>query len=253
MSLRLERILTKLALQHAEYLLHQQDLSEDRTRKLATGLSRHGILVIVGDVDERYKAQKDTLFTEWVRVFGDLYQSLTHAVFPSMTEISAVYADEIHPPIIVIKAKATAVVDVIAGYAVPYIMQRQEETRLSEPEMRGVITYMLNDLEAHDLPRDKWEDACQRSMTTLAKLVQHPVKQISLTTFKRPIFRDIKTQTMRVDEPTPPPDLPEMPASLPTATRDLFSSPIPIFFDKRKKKGNTGALPPIPRPPKKDG
>jgi hypothetical protein len=52
---------------------------------------------------------------------GDLYYVLARALFPSLKEIRAVYADDRLPPIIVISAKSDMITRTLAGYIVPYV------------------------------------------------------------------------------------------------------------------------------------
>lgn len=261
MTLRLERILTHLATKHATHLLSHPQLSTDRVRILANGLAKRGVLVIMGDVPGQSQVKRETTINDWVSVYGSLYTLLVETLFPSYTQISAVFADSQTPPVVVFEAQAEPIIQTMAGIIAPYVAVRQDEQHISEAELRGVMDMVLDELEAQNLPFVDKNNLMLGGSRSLRMLLQLPLTHIALTDFTRPIFQPLEpgqprdTTQKTVPSPPVPPDLPEMVGNR-TPTRDLFSSPVPIFFNRQLLGGvRKGAQnnPPIRRPPDWDG
>ncbi|QPC83577.1 hypothetical protein G4Y79_04115 [Phototrophicus methaneseepsis] len=241
MTTRIENILSRLAQRHDSTLLNHPAEGVERLHMLANGLVRQGILVLMGEITQAQAAQQSQIINTWVALYGDLYYALTQALFPSFTHIDAVYADDQLPPVVVITGECVPVIRAIAGYAVPYAAQRQG-TKPSEAELRGIMTYMLDDLEAGDMPRAAYEALAQYGIQSLRQLCQQPVRHIALTDFVRPIFGE---QTPR---PSTIPDQPQAEQE----TDGLFTSEIPIFFRRQQNGPNPPRKPPLPDLPKRD-
>lgn len=248
MTARLERILTKLVQRHAAYLLQKTEGSAQRMQELAAGLARVGVLVMLAEVPQAFQLQKDELINQWVSWYGSLYLLLTERLFPSFTRLDAVYADDQQPTIIVMTGESTVVIDTIARFVVPYIAARQGDTMVSEAELNGVMTFVLDALEATDLPPHEYHNLNKGGMKLLQSLLSSPLRQATLTDFKRPMFKELKSQLpdppQKTPTPTKPADIPEPPITEETPTRQMFVSSIPIFYGPNRKP--TKRRPPIP-------
>lgn len=261
MKARMERILKKLAQRHAPYLLNNVPADMDeRLRLLADGLAKNGVLVIVAEVPSDNFEQR---VSEWVGAYGDMYFLLVQALFPSLAHLDPVYADDNRPPIVVVEGQPAALMAVLGGYVAPYLALRQRDKLVSEAELRGVMQFILDELEASDLPQGIYTQLWREGVKVLHRLLRMQVTHYAVTSFARPLFQQIQQEQLQVQHspqpnkpeqhrtPPPPPEmLPEEPPVEETDSAELFQSNIPMFLSTRKK-GETGRLPPVPLPPKR--
>jgi|FLYN01.1.fsa_nt_gi hypothetical protein len=269
---RLEQILTKLAMRHAPELLRQLPAGKtERIPALARRLASYNLLVLMGQVSQPVTSPDTIMRVQtWADGYIRLYSLLAHDLFPSFTHISAQYADDKLPVVIVIKGAATPIVHVLAGFVSPFIAQRQGQATVSEVELLGLMDTILEELEASDLPREEYKHLRADGMAILKDMLRAPVRQLPLTPFDRPLFSDIPVITPQQPEPLPPPitlpeahDLPrreDVGASLrpvPTPPTEpgeeeedelLFDTSIPIFFT-RKPRETKKPRPPVPNLP----
>lgn len=251
---RLDRILTHLARRHVPHLAATNVTGEARLRLLATGLAKNGVLVLMGVLPDELLVTKEAHINAWVSLYGSLYNLLTATLFPSLMPISATYADNLLPPVVVLEGAGSVVLAVFAGYIVPYVATRQSDAVISEAELRGVMTIVLDELEARDLPAARYNRLCSEGMALLQALLQSPVQTIPLTEFVRPIFQTLKTPTPPAPPP-PPPDIPETDRLEHLKTQEMFVSKIPMFFKPPQKNGELDPKkprPPVPPPAKPD-
>jgi hypothetical protein len=244
MNARLERILTKLAKQYAPYLL-EQGYDTTRIQQLTRALAKHGILVMIGDI---VAAEREAHLRPWVNAYADFYKVLTQRLFPSYTKIEVLDADSQTPPIVVLIGQVRPVINAIAGWIVPYIAIRQHDRMISEVEIMGLMTLLLEDLEAADLPRADFNQLKTQGVEIIHRLLQMPVQQVWITDFDRPIFVKMpglaKPQTVTVEKKTPPPQPPTLPAlpkleddlsTVDTPSEQLFLPIVPGGKDARKR------------------
>jgi hypothetical protein len=259
---RLEQILTKLAMRHAPELLRQLPPGKsERLPVLARQLASYNLLVLMGQVSQPVISPDTIMRVQmWADGYIRLYSLLAHHLFPSFSHISAQYADDKLPVVIVIKGAATPIMHVLAGFAAPYIAQRQSQPTVSEVELLGLMDTMLDELEATDLPREEYKTLRTDGAAMLKDMLRAPVRQLALTPFDRSLFSDIPQPS-----PQPPSTLPETgtlpempprreealkpapppPTPLVEGEEDelLFDSSIPIFFARKPRD------PKKPRPP----
>lgn len=268
MKARLERILTKLANHYTPALLAQAH-GDDRLRRLADGLAREGVLVIAGRVPARVTAQQ--VIDDWVAAYYDLHQLLTKKLFPTHTRLDVTDGDGQHPPVFVLHSDVCAVTKAIGGYVVPFVAGQQQQGQFYLSHLKGIMTYLIHDLEGGDLPTTESNELAENGVLILQRLLKSVVQQEALTSPNREIVRHIQQMP-----PPPPPFLPESgqqpsagnnssskppepiqnqaaapertqttpeidiqdePPVEPTATEEMF---VPIFF-KRPKNGKSGA------------
>lgn len=272
---RLDQLITALARDHAPHLLSQAIPPATRNQELAAGLAKNGVLVLVGQPLEYARIDYNTLIQQWFNPYATLYHLLTDALFQTLTTMKAAAYPDALPLMVVIEGDAIFVIRALAGYIVPYLAARQGEKLISEAELRGVMTMLLDDLEGNDLPSAKYDRLCSEGISLLRTLRTLPLYHVALTSFKRPLFQEL--QIPNPPPPPPPPNPPEMvkpdsqpmpPAQPPnppqekpaepakSETQEFFASKIPIFFKPRNGNGNGGdkpkPRPPVPPPHKKD-
>jgi len=257
MLARLERILLKLAQQHAPHLVTPNWAgSVDPTlhiQEMARKLAAYNILVLVGDTSSIAPAEQDNAVRDWIKEVGKFYNLLAHGLFPSISKISAYYADDNIPPVVVINGQATPVITSMAGFVNPYLAVRGPQRVISELELRGLMNIVLDELEAEDLPRAAYNQLQEGGANILKKLLESRVRHVSVTTFDRPILSDIQNMPGIVKPPPTPGKLPEQERlkydlqrlpedkSPQTPTEEMFRVELPL--------GKTRPLPPIPRLP----
>ncbi len=262
MTARLERILTKLTQQHAPHLLPiawgQGEDAATQVQKISRHLARHHILVLMAEITPEQMKAREMLIMEWIQEFARLYNLLAQTLFPSFKKISAQYTDDLMPPVVVINGQANAVVQVIAGYVVPYVALRQDQP-VTDLELRGLAEIILEELEASDLGEEAYKMLRAGCVKIIRELLTIKARHIALTAFDRPVLDDIQPKTQpgispRAPADAPPPDklpeqeqltyelehLPEEDGPL-TPTEQMFRIEIPLAKTKR--------LPPVPRLP----
>jgi hypothetical protein len=254
---RLDKILTRLAQRHAPDLLRQ--LPADRLPALARRLASYNLLVLMGEVTQPV-ISPDTIMRvqTWADGYIRLYSLLAHPLFPSFTHISAQYADDKLPVVIVVKGAATPIMHVLAGFVSPFIAQRQRQATVSEMELLGLMDALLEELEATDLPREEYRTLRSDGAGVLKDMLRAPVRQLLLTPFDHPLFSDIPQPSPQRPDVVPEAqnlpargELPESPVpqvesgrpsaalSQPAETRPdeedepLFETSIPIFFVRK--------------------
>lgn len=262
MTARLERILTKLTQQHAPHLLPiawgQGEDAATQVQKISRHLARHHILVLMAEITPEQMKAREILIMEWIQEFARLYNLLAQTLFPSFKKISAQYADDLMPPVVVVNGQANAVVQVIAGYVVPYVALRQGQP-VTDLELRGLAEIILEELEAIDLGEEAYKTLRNGCVKIIRELLTIKARHIALTAFDRPVLDEIQPRPQpgipsRAPADAPPPDkLPEQEQltyeleHLPeedgpqTPTERMFRIEIPLAKTRR--------LPPVPRLP----
>jgi transcription antitermination factor NusG len=196
MDARLEQILLMLAQQYAPQLLQTWKRDDDLTRRLplwARQLADYNILVIMGDSPYSLQAlggNVNTYIQTWVNNYGQFYQLLARALFPSYVYLGAHYTDDKWPVVIYMQGAATPVIQRMAGYVAPFIVQRQLDKVVSEVELMGVMDLILDELEAGNLARDTYKYIRDDGVAVLKQMLSAQIRQLPVTEFDRPIFSD---------------------------------------------------------------
>lgn len=211
MVTRLNGILTSLAQNYAYHLLQKAPAKVDdvRVRYLADSLANNGFLIIVADIPEN---SFDVLMRVWINNYNRLYNVISSMLFPMYTSINIGTADAMRPPVVVIQGESTAVIQVMAGYIVPYVAMRQHTNTISDAEIIGLMTYILADLEADELPRRQYDELSRQCAQIIRDLIRLPIEHYSLTVMKKPLFQQNhvvpKQMPDKKSRPAPPPNLP---------------------------------------------
>ncbi|MGJ3239062.1 MAG: hypothetical protein ACFE0Q_10195 [Anaerolineae bacterium] len=258
MKTRLNGILTSLSQQYAYDLLAQApDEIDARLLYLADSLAGHGFLVLVADVPVN---NFDHMLSAWVDHYRQLYDVLANALFPFFKTFNPGLADGLRPSVVVLNGEAAAVMHVLAGYVVPYVAIRQQTRIISEPEIRGLMTYILEELQADDLSPKQYAQLLDQCGSLIAQLIMIPIRQYSLTILKKPIFQSNQPQKPQLSDtgsrPAPPPTLPEtgkldptkLKRPVPDRDKDSRTQKMPIWFDD-EPDNPTKPQPPVPWKP----
>lgn len=292
MDQRDERVMVSLAEQHAPSLLQLWDKRgsfDERLPRLARGLASYNILILMAD--QPYSLQSinqnvGTLIQDWANLYLAFYKRLCRDLFPSFSQVTVHATDDRWPVIIYLKGTATPVIQRMAGFVTPYIVQRQFSPTVSEVELLGLMDLILDELEAGNLAREVYKQLRGDCIEIIKQILATPVHQLAVTDFDRALFSD--SQRLVPIAAVPPPTLPESaPSSLPPLhpppirqadTQQLMptdmiatnssESPSPIkppveeavrfsfgnpLAGLRRDKGNTKKLqPPVPPIPDKE-
>jgi hypothetical protein len=231
MNQREERLLIAIAQQYAPAVLQQWNRGgtlEQRLANLARELANYNILVIMADQPYSLQSLNDDarLLTEsWIKGYTRLYTRLCEDLFPSLRTHQVYYTDGVWPVMIYIVGAATPVIQQIAGYIAPYVVERQFALQISEAELIGVMDMMLDELEAASLPRERYKQLRADGVELLRQMIANPLNQLPLTDFDRPIFSD----SQRIVPPTlPPSSLPEPPRQLRQSETQQLDPTMPI-------------------------
>jgi hypothetical protein len=248
MKARMERILRKLAQRYRPYLLNQLPADiDDRLRWLADGLAKEGVLVIVGDLpNDNY----DERVGKWIGAYGDLCLLMAKGIFPSLANLEAVYADNNRPPIVVVDGRPAAVMEQLGRYVAPFLAMRHDDNRVTDAELRGVMQFMLDELEADDLDNAIYTHMWQEGIKILRYLLNMDMTHYAVTSAARHLILQFQREQLQVlhipqtpiakpEEhltPPPPPEmLPEEPPPIEeTDSAELFTSNIPLFPSIRR-------------------
>lgn len=214
MDQREENILVALAQQYAPQLLpmwDQRGTHDERLPRLARGLASYNILVIMAD--QPYSLQTinqdiSGLLNDWVNGYVSLYRRLCQDLFPSYAQVSAHYTDERWPVVIYIRGEATPVIQRLAGFVAPYIVERQFSSVVSDAELIGLMDMILDELEAASLTRDKYKKLRDDAVIILKTMLNSAIQQIPVTEFDRPIFSDSQ-RIVPIKASAIPPSIPE--------------------------------------------
>lgn len=266
MNVRLDGILSTLAQRYAYHLLRNAPTDDTRLGYLADGLANSGFLIMVADVPAN---NFDFMLKAWLDSYQHLYHVISSNLFPLFTSVNLGTADAMRPPVIVMQGETAAVIQVLAGYIVPYVAMRQKTQTLSDAEIRGLMTYILDDLEADEIERAQYDAIWRQCTQIIRQLITLPIQQYSLTTMKRPLFQQAHTQPQSAPtkkaRPVPPNSLPETgrlnPNTLNGAHPDKAQAkkkqdstqPMPIWFNLDDDLEQTNRFPPVPGITSQDG
>ena len=249
MDQRDENVLVALTEQYAQPLLSMWDRRgtfDERLPRLARGLASYNILVLMAD--QPYSLQNiqqnvGTMIQEWANNYVDLYRRICKDLFPSFNQVNLHATDDHWPIIIYLRGTATPVIQRMAGFVAPYVVQRQFSPTISEIELMGLMDLILDELEASTLARDTYKQLRDDCVNILKQMLATPVHQLGVTEFDRAIFSDSQRLVpVKVEPPT------TIPESVPTSLPSIMNPP-PV------RQADTEQLMPtdiMPTPPTND-
>jgi hypothetical protein len=250
---RLQKALTNAARRYAPALLTSRSSGTplESDERLAAGLARNHVLVIGGSVPVSAAGMEGVYVSDWVGAYLSLYSRICAALFPSYLQVSAEYADDTYPPLVLIHGEVMPVIDALACCIAPFVAARQGQA-VSDMELGGLMDHVLERLEADDLPREEFAALRRECIQLVRQLLESPVRQQRIT--------PADPQLGLSELPPPPADLPEaihspppMPDTLPESDFSSFrAGEVPVFFDvKRASAGRPVRRPPVPDLPER--
>jgi|GEM_PF-6651641 len=257
MNTRLNGILTTLAQQYAYHLLAQAPGDASRIPFLADGLADSGVLVIIADIPAN---NYERLMRAWVDDYNRLYSTISSILFPSFTGANLGAADGMRPPVFVLQGESVAVIQMLAGYIVPYVAMRQQTTSISDAEIRGLMTYILEELAADDLEKREYDRLWRQCAQIIRQLITLPIRQYALTSMKRPLFQQNHIRPQQVPQqrsrpvPPRPPETGKLnqdrlkedaPDRKPPKKDQNKTQPMPIWFNIEDDIDDTKPRPPV--------
>ncbi len=264
MNTRLNGILTTLSHQYAYHLIQNAPNDDTRLKYLADGLANTGFLVILAEIPAN---NFDVLLKTWLDGYHRLYNVLSGTLFPMFKSVNIGTGDQMRPPVMVIQGESAAVIQVLAGYVVPYIALRQKTQSISDAEIIGLMTYILDELEANELPRRQYDQLLRQCAAIIRQLITLPIQQYSLTALKKPLFQQTHLQPRdlpkKMARPIPPKILPETGSLNPDVLNRVHpdqrekadqnkTQPMPIWFNIDDDLDKTKPQPPVPWNPDDD-
>jgi hypothetical protein len=207
MTQRIERILTKLAQQRAPELLALfHDGSPQSLKQLARKLAGYELLIVMANVPNHLQPEYQRHLQNWANAISRFHDLLAQTLFPSYAHLKAMMADDQQPPVLVFEARIAPMVEVMAGYLIPYVASRQSYTTIPEDELRTLVETMLRKLHAHDQPLPIYDILIRDAMEQTRRLIRLPLQYIALTDFDEPLFVELSK----------PATLPKAPSAMPT-------------------------------------
>lgn len=230
---RLVKILSRLAVERAQELglqgrnaAHLIAVSNPQTeadvKKLARTLAEENILVLVAFVPPALAAAAVVNIQTWINAYAGFYSLFANALFPGLNKqgLAAHYADGHQPPVIVVRGGATPVIEVIAGFVVPFIVRGQMKANPPEFEYRALVEVICEELDCNGLSMVEYQNLRRTALVMLQELVRLPMRQVALTQFDRELFADAP----------PPPDPPrQLPGNTPPNGLPPFTPQPPSY------------------------
>ncbi|MFW5691793.1 MAG: hypothetical protein ACOCX3_00425 [Chloroflexota bacterium] len=276
---RVERILSKLAQRHAPHLLTSGFVqTNDRVvwmQTIGRKLADHGVLVAIGGVSPVIAPAQQVHIEDWIGTTARLYRLLAGALFPSLNQLTAHYADDQHPVVVVLEGSAGPVLAALAGCIIPYVGLRQvNASSVTEKDLDALMDVVLAQLEATDLPMATYNGLRDNAVVLLRQMLSATVRHISLTGFDPAMLPLVRSMTDRQAPaapgplPGPPapasapqtPPSPARPAEQPAHELELLPDddqpPTPteqMFVDRLPlPRGGSRRMPPVPNLPEQD-
>jgi cytochrome c551/c552 len=260
---RIERILQNLVKLHMPNLpppTEQQSAKEkiDYMRKTAQQLAKQGILVIVAETPPELMSQQQIIVEDWLNNYVHLYDIVTKAIYPSLSQIKATYAEqrEANPSIIILKGESHAILEGFGRYIMPYVGLRHHRP-INADEVKEVMTAFLTFIGADEFPHRIYQALHQACFNAVCQIMGAPIKQISLTDYDPNLLEIVSqygnTQPLQAIKPSTPSDVKRQePLALEQfddnqldddlSSQHMFSINVPI----RPEKTRRPPLPPLP-------
>lgn len=222
---------------------------------LADRLAAEGTLTLLSTLPTDRAREAGAIYQAWASHYTQLYSLLAAALFPSYRDVQALFADQAFPPIVLIVGSAVPVTLALAAYVVPFTAAHRTWNRqASDVELRGLLDLMLDDLEADDLPRDRYRALRDEGAALVRAILSTPVIPLPLTT-PAPTIRAESASMNAATIPSTPPTGAPLPPNLPEQDAARPSPVPPIFFDASNAadRGKERQRPPVPDlPPRRD-
>lgn len=178
---RLESILMHITQREARQLLTQLPHTADRTTYLADGLAREGILVMRGAVPQRWQAQAQPLVQTWMDLHQEIYDTWASILFPAFAGSGWMTLEMNQQPTMLLDGQCQILIDRHAQYLIPYLALRHGQRPINEMELRGVVSFALQELDASNLAGTAYNWLMSQTIDVMRELLRQPVQQLPLT------------------------------------------------------------------------
>jgi hypothetical protein len=205
----IELILVNIARKFAPTLVPQDWKRPGDLKKplytLARELANYHVLVILGERDNAMPQNNPVAVRETGEIYIRFYHLLAKQLFSSLPlRIDASYYSYSRATLMIMfDAEARGVIEVMAGYVAPYLVERQGSHAVAPAELQGLMDKILQKLDAGDSSQADYRLMREEGAEILKQMVAMRLRQLSLTRFDEPFFSEIQ-------QPVPPPaSLPE--------------------------------------------
>ncbi len=205
----IELILINIARKFAPNLVPQDwKRSGDLKKPLYTfarELANYHILVILGARDNDAPQNNPVDVRETGEIYMRFYHLLAKQLFSSLPpRIDASYYSYSRATLMIMfDAEARGVIEVMAGYVAPYVVERQGSRALAPTELQGLMDKILQKLDAGDSTQAEYRLMREEGAEILKQMVTMRLRQLPLTRFDEPFFNEIVLPVL------PPTSLPE--------------------------------------------
>lgn len=210
----IELILINIARKFAPTLVPQDwKRSGDLKKSLSTfarELANYHILVLLGERDNAMPQNNPVAVRETGEMYMRFYHVLADKLFSSLPKrIDASYYSYSRATLMIMfDAEARGVIEVMAGFVAPYVVERQKSRTIAPTELQDLMDKILQKLEAGDSSQPEYRQMRDQGVEILKQMLGMRLKQLSLTHFDEPFFSEIKS-SMPTPSVPPPISLPE--------------------------------------------
>lgn len=205
----IELILINIARKFATNLVPQDwKRSGDLKKPLhafARELANYHILVILGERDNDAPQNNPVAVRETGEIYMRFYHLLAKQLFSSLPpRIDASYYSYSRSTLMIMfDAEARGVIEVMAGYIAPYVVERQGSRAIAPIELQSLMDKILQKLDAGDMNEPEYLRIRDEGAEIIKQLVAMRLRQLPLTRFDEPFFSEIQPSVL------PPASLPE--------------------------------------------
>lgn len=168
---------------------------------LARELANYHILVILGERDNTAPQNNPVAVRETGEIYTRFYHLLADNLFSSLPKrIDASYYSYSRTTLMIkFDAEARGVIEVMAGYIAPYVVERQKARAVTTTELQDLMSRILQKLDAGDESQPEYRRLRDEGAEIIRQMLAMRLRQIPLTRFDEPFFGAVQ----------PPASLPE--------------------------------------------
>lgn len=178
MSARLERILIETARHYAPHLVppgwRQPGDYHASLAGLVNALAEEELL-IVELLPLRGAAYDPNSLGAWLNIIHQLYLLMASRVFGDTSQFTAFDADQIPPPVVILRPPNHAVTLALGQFILPYLSLRRHLRPVPDIELHGVMELALVHIEADDMDRSEYMRLRSECVGWLRQALAHPL------------------------------------------------------------------------------
>lgn len=157
---------------------------------LARQLANYHVLVVLGHRAEQRSEDLPAVVRECAEAYCDLYKLLVDVLYPPLKGVKAHYYSLNRSQLLVcIVGDARPVIEVLAGYVVPYVVERQHIGSVFDMEIMGLMDVILKTLDdGGDLTDAERRYLKLHGAAIITRLLKTQLRQLPLTRFDEKLF-----------------------------------------------------------------